>query len=290
MKKIYDCFTFYNELDLLDVRLAELYNHVDYFVIVEANTTFTNRPKPFYFNENKERYSKYFDKIIHVKVEDMPNNDDPWVNEDFQRNQIMRGLTDATETDIIVVSDVDEIPRAAAIDHLRTSEQVLFAFRVPIYNFKFNYMKLNPDRYNIWIMATTYNLLSATSPNMLRGLRFGFFDKPYKFTNSGCEVIEHGGWHFGYLGDEQHLRDKAQSFSHAAEVNTPEFLGQIDVEASIAKRTSWKQDSDDRYEIVEVDNYLPKEIVNNQEKYQKYILDNPVAKTLDLLPSYPYNS
>ena len=67
-------------------------------------------------------------------------------------------------------------------------------------------------------------------------------------------------------------------------------LEQIDVEASIAKRTSWKQDSDDCYEIVEVDNYLPKEIVDNQEKYQKYILGNPVAKTLDLLPKYPYNT
>ena len=91
------------------------------------------------------------------------------------------------------------------------------------------------------------------------------------------------------MGDNQHLRDKAQSFSHS-EVNTPEFLEQIDVEASIAKRTSWKQDSDDCYEIVEVDNYLPKEIVDNQEKYQKYILGNPVAKTLDLLPKYPYNT
>ena len=188
--KIYDCFTFYNELDLLDVRLAELYNHVDYFVIVEANTTFTNRSKPFYFNENKERYSKYFDKIIHVKVEDMPNNVDPWANEEFQRNQIMRGLTDATETDIIMVSDVDEIPRASAVDYVRTSDQVIFAFRVPIYNFKFNYMKLNPDRYNIWIMATRHNALLQLSPNILRTLRFGFFDTGYKFVNDGCEVIE----------------------------------------------------------------------------------------------------
>lgn len=289
MKKIYDCFTFYNELDLLDIRLAELYAHVDYFVIVEANTTFTNRSKPFYFEEHKERYSKYIDKILYVKVEDMPRDENPWVNEEFQRNQISRAIVDADPQDIIMVSDVDEIPRPAAVDYVRTSDQVIFAFRVPIYNFKFNYMKLNPDRYNIWIMATKYNALLQLSPNILRGLRFGFFNAGYKFVNDGCEVIEHGGWHFGYMGDNQHLRDKAQSFSHF-EVNTPEFLAQIDVEASIAKRTSWKQDSDDRYEIVEVDNYLPKEIVNNQEKYQKYILDNPVAKTLDLLPSYPYNS
>jgi hypothetical protein len=150
-------------------------------------------------------------------------------------------------------------------------------------------MKLNPYRYNIWIMATKHDALLQLSPNILRTLRFGFFDTGYKFVNEGCEVIEHGGWHFGYMGDNQHLRDKAQSFSHS-EVNTPEFLEQIDVDASIAKRTSWKQDSDDRYEIVEVDNYLPKEIVDNQEKYQKYILGNPVAKALDLLPRYPYNT
>lgn len=288
--KIYDCFTFYHELDLLELRLTELYDHVDHFVLVEANTTYTSRPKPFYFEENKARYAKWLDKIIHVRVEDMPKHPDAWVNDRFQRDQIFRGIADADANDLIMVSDLDEIIRPAAVDYMRRqTDQSLFALRMPIYNFKFNYMKLSPDRYNVWGMAGRRIYFDDVDPDAFRQLRFTFMDNGYRYNNNGCEVIEHGGWHFGYMGDKDWLLDKARSFAHQ-EVNTPEFLAQIDPEASIAKRTSWKQDSDDVYEVVELDNYFPASLVNNQEQYKKYILDNPVAKALDLLPAYPYNS
>ena len=90
--KIYDCFPFYNELDLLDLRLAEHYDHVDYFVLVEANKTFQNNDKPFYYHDNKNRFSKWRDKIIHVRVMDMPDGDNPWERETHQRNKILRGI------------------------------------------------------------------------------------------------------------------------------------------------------------------------------------------------------
>jgi len=77
--KIYDCFTFYNELDLLDLRLAELYNHVDHFVIVEATTTFQNNTNPLFLKDNWSRYSQYHDKIVHVVVDDMPMSADTWL-------------------------------------------------------------------------------------------------------------------------------------------------------------------------------------------------------------------
>lgn len=287
--KIYDCFTFYNELDLLEIRLEELYDHVDQFVIVEANTTFTNNPKPFNFELNADRFAKYLDKIRYVQVKNMPGNSDPWVNERFQRNQIMRGIGDAEPDDIVIVTDVDEVLRASAVDHMRTSDQTMFALRMPIYNFKFNYMKVSPDRYNIWGMAARRRAFDDILPNTLRDLRFSFFDMPYQFQNNGCEVIEHAGWHFTYLGNNETLRDKAQSFSHQ-EVNTPEFLAQIDVDASIEARTEWNRSSDAVYEIVEVDTYLPGAIFNNLNKYTQFILDNPATTALALLPKYPYNN
>lgn len=285
--KIYDCFTFYNELDLLELRLAELYNKVDHFVIIESNQTFTNRSKPFNFELNQSRYSAYLDKIIYIKVDDMPGSSNPWHNEHFQRNAIARGIVDADANDIIVVSDVDEIPRAEALDHMRTSEQTLFALRMPIYNFKFNYMKLSPDLYNVWAMAARRSAFNDITPNSLRDLRFSFFNSPYQFTNNGCEVVEHGGWHFGYMGNREYLIDKARSFSHQ-EVNTPEFIAQIDPEASIAKKTSWQQDSNDRYEIVELNDYFPKYLVDNTDKYQQYVLPNSTTRAQDLLPAYTY--
>lgn len=287
--KIYDCFTFYNELDLLELRLEELYNHVDHFVLVEANTTYTSRPKPFYFADNKSRYSKYLDKIIHVQVEDMPGHPDAWVNDRFQRDQIFRGIESADPNDLILVSDLDEIIRPEAIDYMRNSSQSLFALRMTLHNFKFNYMKVNPDRYAVWGMAGRRSFFDDIKPDAFRQLRFSFMDSPYQFQNDGCEVVEHGGWHFGYMGDKEWLVDKAQSFAHT-EVNRPDFIAQIDPEASIAAKTEWNRSSDHRYEIVELDSYFPKTILNNQEKYQKFILDNPVAKALDLLPAYPYNN
>jgi glycosyltransferase involved in cell wall biosynthesis len=287
--QIYDCFPFYNELDILELRLTELSDFVDHFVLVEADTTYTSRPKPFYFEENRDRFAPWLDKIIHVKVTDMPHHPDAWVNDVFQRDQINRGIANAKPDDLIMVSDCDEIIRPEAIEYMKNSDQSLFALRMTLHNFKFNYMKLNPDRYSVWSMAGRRSLFDDIRADAFRALRFQFFNSPYQFCNNGCEVIEHGGWHFGYMGDKEWLLDKAVSFAHT-EVNTPEFLAQIDPEASIAARTEWNQTSDARYEIVELDEYFPRTIVNNQERYKKYILDNPVAKAIDLLPAYPYNS
>jgi Glycosyltransferase family 17 len=287
--KIYDCFPFYNELDLLELRLNELYTTVDHFVIVEANQTFTNRPKPFYFADNKSRYAKFLDKIIHIQVTDMPGHADPWVNDRFQRDQISRGIVDADPDDLIMISDCDEIIRPAAIEHMKSSDNSLFALRMTISNFKFNYMKINPDKYNVWAMAGKRIFFNDVAPDAFRQIRFQFSDKPFQHTDNGCEVIEHGGWHFGYMGNKEWLLDKAQSFAHQ-EVNTPEFLAQIDPDASIEKRTSWQQDSTDRYEIVKLDNYFPTTLLNNKQQYSKWILPNTDISVIDLLPPYTYNN
>lgn len=287
--KIYDCFTFYHELDLLELRLTELYDVVDHFVLVEANTTYTSRPKPFYYEDNKSRYSKWADKIIHVKVTDMPNHADAWVNDRFQRDQIYRGIVDTDDNDLIIVSDLDEIPRPAAVEHMRNSDQTLFAMRMSLHNFKLNYMRVSPNCYDIWGMAGRRHLFEDLKPDAFRQLRFDFMSAPYQFTNNGCEVVEHAGWHFGYMGDKNWLLDKAQSFAHT-EVNTPEFLAQIDPDVSIAKRTSWALNSQDRYEIVALDSYFPQSVLRNQDQYQQYILNDAVAKALDFLPQYPYNN
>ena len=290
MKKIYDCFPFYNELDLLELRLTELYEKVDHLVLVEANSTHQGNPKPYYFEENKERYAQWADKIIHVKVNDMPNHPDAWVNEAHHRDQIMQGLVNADSDDLVIISDLDEIVRPAALEYMKSSTQGIFALRMSLHNFKFNYMRVNPGQYDIWGMACRCSFLNDISPTEFRRLRFQFTNSPYQFKNDGCEVIEHGGWHFGYMGDNEWLANKARNFAHA-EVNREDFIEQIDVEKSIAERREWNRgNTNDRYEIVELDSYFPKALLNNREKYQRFILDNPVTTALALLPEYPYNS
>lgn len=274
--KIYDCFTFYNELDLLEIRLDLLYNTVDHFVIVESNQTFTNRAKPFLFEENKQRYSKYMDKIIHVKVTDMPGDLDPWVNEIHQRNAIVRGVVEAEHQDIIIISDCDEIPRPEAIELMRINSAQAFALRMPLFNFKFNYMRVTPGEYDFWAMATRKWLLGQFSPDHVRSRR-------HHMPNEYFAEIIHGGWHFGYLGNNDYLRDKAQSFSHQ-EVNTLEFLEHIDIDKSIAERKEWNRSAPNHYKIVELNDYFPKSLLN----YPQFILDNPEANAYNLLPPFPY--
>jgi len=107
---IYDCFTFYNELDLLHVRLHELYDVVDRFVLVEANQTFQGNPKRLYFQEEKKAFAQYADKIVHVVVDfpasdltaqlSTPARNGNWARQYYQRDQIARGLTQALPDDV----------------------------------------------------------------------------------------------------------------------------------------------------------------------------------------------
>lgn len=280
--KIFDCFTFYNEFDLLELRLRELYDHVDHFIIVEGNRTFQNQPKPLHYIENQERYAQWADKIRHVAVVDMPDGDNAWVREEYQRNAIKLGIGDAKDDDIIIVSDCDEIIRPYAITRMRNSNANVFGLRMPLYNFKFNYMRTTPGQYDVWAMAARKALMNSITPNELRAFRFSMNGMGYQETTNGNEVIEHAGWHFGYLGDKEYLIDKAKSFSHT-EVNTPEFLEQIDIEASIRDRKEWNRNQPNKYEIVQLDDYFPKSV----KDYPEFVLPDATVKSTAFLPPYP---
>ena len=110
--KIYDCFTFFNELELLELRLETYYDIVDYFVIVEADKTHANIPKPFNFYEHRNRFKKFFPKIRYVMDDSVVpySGAEDWSIENNQRNNIIQGLVDAKPDDLIMISDVDEFP------------------------------------------------------------------------------------------------------------------------------------------------------------------------------------
>ena len=287
--KIYDCFTFNNELDLLEIRLRELYNIVDYFVIVEGAQTFQGNDKPLHYQNNKERFAQWADKIRHYVLSDMPVSANPWDKETAQRNALMQGTFDAAPDDLVIISDADEIARPDAIEYMRNSDAPVFGLRMALFNFKFNYMRVTPGEYDVWAMAARKAVMDQVEPDQLRNMRFGLNTfAPWQSTD-GFQVVEHAGWHFGYLGNRDYLIDKAKSFSHH-EVNTPEFIAQIDIDASIRERKEWNRNQTARYEIVELDSYFPKTITQNTAQYGQYILDEPVTKPLALLPDFPYNT
>lgn len=209
--KIYDCFIFFNELELLDVRLHELYDEVDYFVLVESVETFRGKSKPLYYDTNKAHFEKFSDKIIHVIVKDRIQITNPWIREEFQRNQIMQGLVDCDKNDIIMISDVDEIIRSNAISPIIKAVKKENGLPVVCQQTPYRFFLNTWESALNWAgtCALTYHELKKTSPHMLRLNR----------NNGGpifyYPVISNSGWHFISLGGLERYILKTESISHS---------------------------------------------------------------------------
>ena len=119
---IYDCFSYWDEDLLLDLRLNILNDYVDFFVIVEGNKTWQNNSKETRFDIQK--FKKFKEKIIYIEVTDMPDGIDPYLRENHQRNCILRGLSDAKSNDKIIISDLDEIPNPLKISEFKKKYEV----------------------------------------------------------------------------------------------------------------------------------------------------------------------
>lgn len=215
--KIYDCFTFYNELDVLEIRLQEMYEHVDKFVIVESLETFRGNLKPLYYAKNKERYKKFADKIIHIIVEERINTHSAWVREEYQRDQIVRGLKDCEPDDLILISDVDEIVRASMIPVINNAVckemQNPLICEQTLYRFFLN----SKDLSCVWggTCAITFNKLIHTTPHRLR------IDRSDGVRTFNYPLVYNAGWHFTSMGGLEIYKQRVEAFSHE-EYDRPE--------------------------------------------------------------------
>jgi beta-1,4-mannosyl-glycoprotein beta-1,4-N-acetylglucosaminyltransferase len=203
--KVYDCFPFYNEFEILQIRLDELDDVVDYFVLVESIETQRGMSKPLYFSENRALFEKYKDKIIHVVIDETHPEMGMWQRENFQRNAISLGLKNCASDDIIIISDVDEIPRAWIIQDLRTflhKNRALdaVALEMPIFFFQLNRRTHTGETWGggPWIgtVATTYKKFSRHGAQYFRNKR-AIFPRIYN-----------GGWHFTWMGGKEKIRQK----------------------------------------------------------------------------------
>src|SRR3954464_8678539 len=113
---VYDCFTFFNELDVLEIRLHVLADVVDRFVLVEARQTHQRRAKPLYYAENRDRFASFADGMEHVVVEEFPEEAaGTWGLDGWQRNAIRRGIAEVEIGDTILISDAEAIPRRVCV-------------------------------------------------------------------------------------------------------------------------------------------------------------------------------
>jgi hypothetical protein len=261
---IYDCFTFFNELDLLEIRLNILHESVDKFVLVEATKTHANTNKPLYFAENKDRYQKFLHKIIHIVVDHYPPYENSWTFEKHQRNCIMQGLQNCQANDTILISDLDEIPNPKKIlkyQHYKgvsTLKQKMFYYYLNNINLKKPFWADTPTKMCLYEEMRKNNL----SPQIIR------------FKNG--RIINNGGWHFSYLGGAEKIVKKIQSFAHQ-EYNKNEYTNIEAIKEKIENgQDIFNRNQGKNYVTLEINQKLPDYIIKNQQKYLHLIKDTNI--------------
>ena len=277
--KIFDTFTFYNELDLLELRMNILGDIVDYFVINEATITFTGKKKPLYFAENKERFKKWEDKIIHHVLDD--NNETlekywegvPYhrsMMEDdiyklplhyqracFHKDSAIYALLDhAQDNDIILTSDADEIANPEAIKAISEwfDPSNHYVLKGPVYYY---YLNLLCEREWMGTRVSTMKMLKTMSVDKLRQ------------SHQDAWKVEDGSWHWSFFGDADTVRAKMDAYEHQ-ENNLPEFRNSM--EERIEKGVDpFGRDYLYTPQVVPIDDTFPEYIIQNKDKLAKFI-------------------
>lgn len=287
MEKIkkYDVFIFYNELDLLEIRMEILFPYVDYFLIVESTKTFTGKSKPLYFKENQSRFKKFKDKIKHYVVEETPdtfeevskrieietddlerriledclespqipkdNSQAQWLREFYQKECMKKGLREngVNDSDICYISDVDEIWNPD-INFIPRDEGI-YKLKQNVYS-----MFLNLRSNESW--AGTY----ITKYSRVKKSTLNHLDNPQATETI---FLENGGWHFTFQGGIEMIVNKIENYGHQ-EMNT------IEIKNGIEGRYNSGVDLLDRSYQYKIDEEgLPRYILDNKHKLQKFL-------------------
>ncbi|HQT89664.1 MAG TPA: hypothetical protein PK677_14125 [Acidiphilium sp.] len=208
MKRIVDCFTFFNELDLLEIRLEEEYALVDEFVICESRQTFQGHPKPLYFDENRGRFEKYLPKITHLVIDQFPDTDNVWAREHYQRNYLRNGFLGADPNDIIIITDADEIISRNTLKILRHITGFI-QLDMPMFQYYLN-LQAQPSGWTKPFAFSRYLLDEIPDFNIPRTNQ----DEVFAAFGNRAVKVDEAGWHFTYLGGADQIRTKLNAFSH----------------------------------------------------------------------------
>lgn len=262
--KIYDIFTYNGEADILEIRLNILYDSVDQFIIVEAPTTFSGKPKLLYFKEQEGRFSPFLSKIKYFVIDDYPNDKnlcmladtspnvpkggpEHWRREFYQKESVKKALTHLQDEDICFIGDVDEIWNPEVlIDYTKDD---IFKLRQKVYGYYLNNRSSEP-----WA-GTIVTKYKNIKNNCLNHLRTKSMTKYF--------YIENGGWHFTNMGGVNEVRRKLKDSYTSESYNTAE------VQNNLEKRFGRKDYMGRNFKFWIEESNLPKYILKNKEKYKK---------------------
>jgi len=230
---IIDCFMFFNEFDILEKRLKYLNDIVDKFVLVETDRTFNGELKEFNYEENQFKYKEYADKIIHLaystkvenidftkKPEGLDFNTPQWKLENLQRNHLIKALEKFDDDDIVIISDVDEIPDKSAIEFAKNNlskEKFAFAFTQMMF-----YYNLKTKQVNDWngSVITINGAVKQLNPQWFRDNR------------NNLSRITNGGWHLSYFNTPEMIQYKIKNFAHQ-EYNHDKYTNLFSIQKQI---------------------------------------------------------
>ena len=294
--KIFDCFMYFDEEMILDLRLNILNSHVDYFIIVESRYNHKGERRKLLFN--KEKFIKYRDKIIYLVHDEVPskvkriNDEDDektqtnkyimnaLYRENAQRNYIINGLNNANNEDIILISDVDEIPKIDKFDFDKVNNKIIL-FRQDMFYYKFNLCLPNFK----WTGTKACRKKDLISPQWLRNIKekkYPFFRLDTFFSDkkyTDIKIVNDGGWHFSNIKTAKAIEHKLKSYLHHKEFDdVPLSIKEIDqlvrskkaiYDLKVDKRVN-KIGNGVALEKFEISK-LPNHIISNQKKFKDWI-------------------
>ena len=294
--KIYDCFMYFDEEVVLELRLNTLNEYVDYFIIVESIYTHRGDKRELLFNHKK--FEKFKNKIIYLiydekpqKVEEILSDDEESeksrkyilnaaCRENGQRNFILNGLKQAKNNDIILISDVDEIPNLENLDFDKIDQRIIL-FKQDMFYYKFNLRLPNLT----WTGTKACRKKYLKNPQWLRNIKdrkFSFYRLDTFFSETkynSIKFINNGGWHFTNVKTAAQIEYKLRSYLHHREFDeNPMTKNEIDqiiknkqaiYDLKVDKKTN-KIGDGSKLEKYPLDK-LPKFLQDNKKNYQKWI-------------------
>ena len=294
--KIYDCFMYFDEEVVLELRLNTLNEYVDYFIIVESIYTHRGDKRELLFNHKK--FEKFKNKIIYLiydekpqKVEEILSDDEESeksrkyilnaaCRENGQRNFILNGLKQAKNNDIILISDVDEIPNLENLDFDKIDQRIIL-FKQDMFYYKFN-LRL-PDL--TWTGTKACRKKYLKNPQWLRNIKdrkFSFYRLDTFFSETkynSIKFINNGGWHFTNVKTAAQIEYKLRSYLHHREFDeNPMTKNEIDqiiknkqaIYDLKVDKTENKIGNGNFLKKFELNN-LPEYIISNQNKFSDWI-------------------
>lgn len=282
---VYDCIPFFNELDILKLRLHILDPIVDKFIIEEATVTFSGEPKELCFEKNKAMFQQFLPKIEYIVVEDSPKEASTHERDKFQKNALAKGLTGAADEDVIILSDVDEIPNPRALEAIiadfdpdkvyHLAQRMFYCF-INMEEVSGNLLSITGDfpgvEKKMWLGTKVFSKKSIPEKGIIE-LR----EAPTTAPNA-VRVAE-GGWHFGYMGSRQET-DVSRRIGTKVVAAAHQEYNNSDTLAEARDKLIMGQDifgRDARFKRVEVDESYPEYLLKHIEEY-RYLIMPPISR------------